>query len=192
MGMKNHDSFKERLIKSVESQTFTDYELIFTYEGKMAENTNAAMRQAKGDIIKILYLDDYFANEFALQNIVNAFDGNPECAWLATGCFHDDGVSRYLNAHVPHYNEDILSGKNTIGSPSVMSLRDGLEMYFDEKLSWLLDCDLYYRLNEKYGAPILIPDLDIAIGIGDHQTSVLMPESEKIEEFNYIKKKNYV
>lgn len=187
--MKDHDFFLDRLTKSVEAQTFKDYELVVTYDGTMAENTNSAMRQAKGEIIKILYLDDYLASPDALQHIVDAFENNLGQVWLASGCVHDNGKESYLNPHLPFYSSAVLSGHNTIGSPSVVALRNGLAVYFDETLSWLLDCDLYYRLHEQYGLPILTDNLDIAIGIGDHQTSVLMSDEAKEKEHAYLSKK---
>lgn len=188
-GMKDHDFFLERLLASIEKQTFTDYEVVLTYKGKMAENTNTSMREAKGEIIKILYLDDYLSDENALQHIVDAFEKEPEKVWLATGCVHDNRVMSDIAPHTPSYSTDILTGNNTIGSPSVVALRSGLEMYFDETLSWLLDCDLYYRLHNKYGDPILLSDLDVAIGVGDHQTSVLMSDEAKEKEHSYLLRK---
>lgn len=188
-GMKNHDDFKRRLRESVEKQTFKDWELIFTYDGLMAENTNSAIRKAKGEIIKILYLDDYLSDDMALQRVSDAFDENPEQVWLASGCVHDNGEERYLAPHLPTYSSDILTGNNTIGSPSVVAVRSGLGMYFDETLSWLLDCDLYYRLYKKYGPPIILNTLDVAIGIGDHQTSVLMSDEAKEKEYDYLSRK---
>ena len=49
--------FLSRLLKSVDAQSFTDYEIVLTKEGLMAENTNAAIKKAKGEIVKILYAD---------------------------------------------------------------------------------------------------------------------------------------
>ena len=187
--MENHDFFLARLEDSVVHQSFKDYELIVTYEGKMAENTNAAMRKAKGKYIKILYLDDYLASPNALANIAHAFEREPEKYWLASGCYHDNGKERYLQPHLPYWNGDMLKGNNTIGSPSVVSIRNGLDMYFDERLSWLLDCDLYHRMAEKFGPPGLINEFDVGIGVGQHQTSYIMSEVEKQLEADYITNK---
>src|SRR3990167_1783291 len=88
--MDNADFFLVRLIKSLQTQTFRDFEIVITKDGAMAENTNAAIKKAKGEIIKILYMDDYLAHPDALKNIAENFKGG----WLATGCVHDfgDGV----------------------------------------------------------------------------------------------------
>lgn len=181
--------FLSRLLDSVEKQTFTDYEIILTAEGKMAENTNAAMEKATGEIIKILYMDDYFAHRQSLQRIVDAF--TPDTMWLATGCVHQhmDDYETPHSPHEPEYTDDIETGNNKIGSPSVVSLRNSDLLYFDETLSFLLDCDLYKRYNEKFGPPVLINDLNVVIGIHDNQVSQTMSKAEKLQEFNYMKDK---
>lgn len=188
-GMKDHDFFRDRLEKSVDSQSFKDYELIITYDGLMAENTNSAMRKANGEIIKILYLDDYLKDRGTLQHIADAFDENPAQAWLASGCVHNNGTEDNLSPHFPSWNPGMKRGINTIGSPSVVSLRNGLDMYFDETLSWVLDCDFYHRLHEKYGVPILLDYLDIGIGIGEHQTTHTMSDEAKEKEHDYLSRK---
>lgn len=176
--------FLERIAESLDKQTFRDFEWIVTYEGKMAENTNAAIKKAKGEIVKVLYMDDYLYDKDALKHIDEAFTGG----WLASGCVHDNGI--YISSpHFPSYNDEIRTGNNTIGSPSVLAFANDDPLLFDEKMSWLLDCDLYYRLHKRYGEPTLINYLDIGIGIGYHQTSFLMSDREKDEEHKYITEK---
>ena len=182
-GMRHYGFFMERLIRSLDHQTFRDFELIVTHEGKMAANTNAGIKKAKGEIVKILFMDDYFYDKDALKHIHEKFIGG----WLATGCVHDDG--EIFSPHVPAWNDQIRSGLNTIGSPSVVAFENNDPLLFDEKMSWLLDCDLYYRLHERYGEPTLLDSLDIAMGVGVHQTSFLMSDKEKQEEHDYITKK---
>lgn len=188
-GMKNHDFFKQRLIDSVNIQSYPNYELIFTYEGRMAENTNAAMKKATGDLIKILYLDDYLTHEDSLRQIVENFEVFPTNQWLASGCLHDDGTNHFLSPHLPHWSSNILKGDNTIGSPSVITLRKEALELFDDNLSWLLDCDLYHRLYQKHGLPILLNTLNVTLGIGEHQTTHLMSDAAKQEEYHYLANK---
>lgn len=182
--MDNKDAFLSRLIESLDKQTFKDFEVVITEEGKMAENTNAGIKKAKGEIIKILFMDDYLYSPFALQHVHhNLHDG-----WMASGCVHDDGGNIY-NPHTPSWNDDILSGNNTIGSPSVIAFVNDDPPLFDENLSWLLDCDLYHRLHGRFGRPTLVNHLDVGMGIGPHQTTNIMPDSEKIREAGYLQGK---
>lgn len=182
--MENSEFFLNRLKESAEKQTYKDWELVITKEGKMAENTNAAIKKAKGDIIKILFMDDYFADENALQHLADHFNRG----WLVTGCIHDmDG--QLMMPHLPAWNEDILEGINTIGSPSVMAFENKDPELFDEKMSWLLDCDYYHRMSERYGLPIMMKKFDVAIGLGKHQTTNKLSNEEKEAELTYLKNK---
>lgn len=186
--MKDGDKFLKRLNASVLDQTFKNWEHIFTEDGLMAENTNAGIKKATGDIIKILYLDDFFHSPDALQHIVDEFTGG----WLATGCVHTEDGQKFYNAHFPTYNDDMATGNNTIGSPSVVAFENNSPLLFDETLSFMLDCDLYVRLYERYGEPTLLPYLDIAMGLGDHQTTHLMSDEEKFAEQKYVAEKHLI
>ena len=182
--MPNKDFFLGRLLDSLDKQTFRDFEVVVTAEGKMAENTNAAIKKSKGELIKILYMDDYLAHENSLQEIVDAWQGG----WLVSGCQHDDGVT-VGNPHMPTYNSKIKTGNNTIGSPSVLTIENVYPLLFDEEMSWLLDCDYYHRLYERFGEPTILPTLNVNIGIGDHQTTHIMTNEQKLQEHNYIHEK---
>lgn len=179
--MPNGAFFLQRCLDSIKLQSFKDYEIIITREGKMAENTNAGIKKAKGRLIKILYQDDYFAHENALQFIADAFTG----MWLVSGCGHDPGT----HTHYPKYNHDIWKGVNTIGSPSVLTIRNEEPLLFDESLSWLLDCDLYKRMFDKYGYPKILDDINVMIGVGEHQHTHRMEDELKLYEYNYLKEK---
>lgn len=158
----------------------------------MAKNTNAGLKKARGQLIKILYLDDYLAHDNALQVIVDNF--TPETQWLATGCLHQQTeIGLYEDPHSPHYpryTENISTGNNQIGSPSVVTLRREGMLLFDENMSWLLDCDLYKRYYDTYGKPTLVNDLNVVIGVGEHQTTYKLSEEEKLSEHYYLNDKH--
>lgn len=189
--MQNGEYFLWRLTQSLMQQTFKDYELVIVQEGLMARNTNAGIKKATGELIKILYLDDYFAHDNALKLIVNNF--SPTDQWLATGCLHQSTEEGFYedphSPHLPSYTKDIHRGNNRIGSPSVITIRNQGAMLFDENLSFLLDCDLYKRYYEIYGPPKLINDLNVVIGVGTHQTSSQISQEELSKEFNYMSNK---
>jgi len=180
-GIPEKDFFLKRLEDSLAKQTFQDFELVITEDGKMAENSNSAIKKAKGEIIKMLYMDDYLFSPYALQNIVDNYEGT----WLASGCLHDDGTTMF-NAHYPTWNDDVKYGKNTIGSPSVIAFPNDNPLLFDERMTWLLDCHLYGRLFERYGHPTLINKLDVGIGVGPHQMTNKLTEEEKAIEHTYL------
>src|SRR3990167_6227512 len=139
--MANGAFFLWRAINSIMEQTFKDYEIIITKQGKMAENTNAGMARARGELIKILYLDDYFTESSVLQRIVDNFD--KDVHWMLLGANTNPE---------PYWTDNIQTGNNKLGSPSALVFRNtkdtghnegSYKWYFDERMSWLLDCDLY-------------------------------------------------
>lgn len=182
--MPNKEFFLNRCLKSVREQSYQNFEIVITEKGKMAENTNEAIKASKGDIIKILYMDDYFAHKNALQSIVDAFRGG----WLATGCSHDDGIGVY-NEHLPTFHKNIHTA-NTIGSPSVLTIENKDPLMFDETMTWMLDCDYYKRLYERYGPPTLLDDINVVIGVGDHQTTAMLSDQLKANEHKYMLRKH--
>lgn len=201
----------KRSLDALEKQTFKDFEVVVTDNSEndeieklcsyynldikyskyavkgMAPNTNEAIRKSSGEIVKILYMDDYLYHEEALQEIHENFTS--EVNWLATGCIHlKDG--ELSNQHYPSYNKDIYMGNNTIGSPSVVAIRKSSAIYFDEHMTWLLDCDYYSRMYNKFGEPKLIYDINVVMGLHKNQVTNLLAESAKREELNYMLNKN--
>ena len=93
----------------------------FKYEklyGNSPSNTNNSILNANGEIIKIIFQDDFFYDNTSLELISKEFEQN-ECKWLVNGCNHtiDDGKSFYNNM-IPAWNDNIPIGINTISSPS--------------------------------------------------------------------------
>lgn len=178
--MENAEFFLKRNIDSIMSQTYTNYEIVLTKEGKMAENTNAGIRKARGELIKILYLDDYFAHENALQDIVDNFTGY----WMITAT---------NNNHNPYYTEDIETGNNRLGSPSALTMRNENRIFFDEQMTWLLDCDYYKRMYQLWGLPDILKVIgrkeNVVIGEGPHQMTHILTEEQKDSEFTYMQQK---
>ena len=182
--MKNWPFFLERCLKSIEKQTYKNYEIVLVKHSTMPVTSNRAIQSASGDIIKILYMDDYLYDENALQHLVDNWKGG----WAVSGCIQDHGGDILTNPHFPHWNDLMLKGVNTLGSPSVLALENS-ELLFDENLSWLLDCELYHRLHEKYGEPNIINYIDVAIGLHQGQVTNLMSDEVKLSEHQYVQQK---
>jgi glycosyltransferase involved in cell wall biosynthesis len=158
--------------------------------GNGPANTNNCIVNADGDIIKIIFQDDYFFDKNALELIAKEFE-NKDCNWLVCGCnhTHDDGLT-YTNEMVPSWNDEIKIGKNTISSPSVLSFRNNNPCLFDENLTMLMDCDMYQQLYVRYGLPTVIPNYLITNRIHQHQISALYKKNVW-DEIDYVKNKNY-
>ena len=178
--MKDWQFFLTRCLESIEKQTFKDYEVVLIKHSTMPVTSNRVIESAKGEIVKVLYMDDVLADENALQRIVDCFQDDTE--WLITGC--DNNLS-------PYWTDDIETGNNKLGSPSCLSFRNHFEdnLMFDEEMSFLLDCDFYKRMYEKYGLPKILEGKNVIMGIGDHQMTNILTDQEKQEEFDYLAKK---
>lgn len=184
--MQDWSMYLYRCLKSIERQTFTDYEILLLKYGKAGETHNELFRRAKGDLIKVLHIDDYFTDENSLKTIVDNF-GEFDY-WQASGCLHDDGL-RVFNPHSARYSEDIHTGNNTIGAPSVLTFRNDLGVEFDESLTWLVDCDLYRKFFDKYGPPRILEEFPVTIGVHQGQTTHLISDETKHREFEVMRKR---
>lgn len=174
--MKGGSEFLWKTINILTEQSFQDFEIVITKKGTMPENTNEGIRRARGELIKILYLDDTLAHKDALKDIVEAFKGH----WLINGV---------NNNPAPYYTDNIDHGNNKLGSPSALTILNDDPMLFDEKMTWLLDCDYYKRMFTKYGEPVILDGVHVNIGEGEHQVTHLLSEEIKNAEFNYLKNK---
>lgn len=207
--MEDADYFFRRCLDSLWNQSFQDFEIVVTDNSDnhdikricewyktgikyyrnpikgMAPNTNEAIRRSTGELIKILYMDDFMAHDEALEKIVNNFKGK----WLVTGCRHTVDGEDFFNTHMPFYSDDIHTGNNTIGSPSVLTVRNDDTLFFDEEMTWLLDCDYYKRMYQLYGEPTILKDVNVIIGLHEGQATHTMGEDRKIKENEYIKQK---
>jgi glycosyltransferase involved in cell wall biosynthesis len=158
--------------------------------GNGPANTNNAILNADGDIIKIIFQDDYLFDERALELTSKEFE-NDECMWLVCGCnhTHDDGIT-HSNPMTPYWNDAIKRGVNTISSPSVLSFRNNNPCLFDENLTMLMDCDMYQQLFVRYGLPTILSDCLVTNRIHKHQISTLYNQ-DIWEEISHVNNKNY-
>ena len=208
--MLNGDYFFRRCLESLWNQSFQNFEIVVTDNSDddviekicafyrtgikyyrnpnkgMAQNTNEAIRRSKGDLIKILYIDDYMAHDKALEKIVKKFKGS----WLVSSCTHiKTGESFTHSIHTPYYSDKIKTGYNTIGSPSVLTIKNEFPLMFDEEMTWLLDADYYQRLYDTYGEPTILKDINIVIGLHQGQATHIMGDERKLQEHDYLIKK---
>ena len=156
--------------------------------GNISSNTNNALRCADGDILKVLFSDDFILTKTLVEQLDKTF--NDKVAWAVTGYAHTftDGLEHY-NPKVPFYNDRLLEGVNTLSSPSILALRRGIEEYFDEKLTMLMDCDMYYRLYKYHGDPVVLKDIHISNR--EHQSQTQRTYDHLLpEEFEYLKVKH--
>ena len=177
---------------------FNEYNLNIKYirnensRGNPAINTNNAIDNCTGEIIKIFQQDDFFYDTEALEIMYREMINSPQ-KWFACGAIHtrDDGHS-FFHPMLPRWDDKIIleDQHNFIGGVSVLSIKNEVKTRFDPKVRMLLDVDFYYNAMLNYGMPILYQDVLIANRVRD--TDTLMSEvsqEEVVEEFNYCHQK---
>lgn len=137
-----------------------------------ANNVNNCIRNATGDIIKLLYMDDFFVDNHALQKISDAFD-NSSSKWLLNGFIHcDTDKTRFFDARTPWFGNKYVNGDNTTGNPSAYAVRNQYVLEMDENLLWLVDGEYFYRSYVYHGDPIIISD--ILVCFREHENSAFL------------------
>ncbi|MEO0772414.1 MAG: glycosyltransferase [Pseudomonadota bacterium] len=138
---------------------FEGIDLRYLHTGHLSRqasaNTNAAIEAARGDVVKVLFQDDFLNGVDALGQIAGAFDS---ADWCLTGSAHSHDGEALDRPMVPRMHDRIHFGKNTVSSPSVLAFRREGAPRFDENLIWLMDVDFYKRCADLWGAPAIVPE----------------------------------
>lgn len=188
--MPNWDLYLERCLKSIEGQTFKDYEIITMKYDRAANTQNRLIKDAQGELLKILHMDDCFTSPDSLQRIVDNFSQFDY--WQAAGCYHSVDFGEPTAPHFATYAQDIHTGNNTIGAPSVVTFRNGLGVYFDEDLDWLYDVSLYKKLYDQYGPPKILDEYPITVGLHSGQLTHQIPDDIKRKEVELMSSRYHV
>lgn len=206
--------FLNQLFNSIKKQSFKDFEIIISDHSKNEEiknlcgnfkelnilyiknelnrgnspaNLNNGLKHAKGEIIKVMFQDDFFIDDNSLEKIHQSFKSS-SCKWLVNGSCVTPDSTIFHSCMIPSWNNNIPVGINTIGSPSVISFINEDILFFDENLVMMMDCDYYYSLYKKYGLPYIHQDYLIAGTSHPHQISK-MYDKDLQTEINLIKTK---
>lgn len=137
-----------------------------------ANNVNNAVRHATGDIIKLLYMDDFFVDHQALEKIAKAFDEN-DGKWLIAGFTHcNQERNRFFDTRIPWYENKYVNGDNTTGNPSNYAVRRECALEMDENLLWIVDGEYFYRSYFYHGDPIKLNE--ILVCFREHGSSAFL------------------
>jgi glycosyltransferase involved in cell wall biosynthesis len=195
-------AYLEVLLRSIASQEFKDHEVIITDDSPGNEveelcrtysarfplqykknfpakgspaNWNEAIRIAKGEWIKIMHDDDWFADEKSLGSFAEAAKSNPDKGFIFSG-YSSFEKGKLKGTHIPGpFTEKRLRrsplgliAENYIGHPSTTLVRNDREDWYDEHIKWVVDLEYYIRCLGKTGFQIISKPL-VHIGINEHQ-----------------------
>ncbi len=142
----------------------------FYDRGNGPANTNTALNHCSGDLIKIMFQDDFFTSDTVLEKIRNRFNES-QCAWVVTGFSHTSDGKEFYRPMVPRWSEHLLEGQNFMGCPSIVTLRRECLEYFDPECKMLMDTEFYHRMRYFHGMPSIIDDICVCSREGDHRVS---------------------
>ena len=213
----NGTEFLKYSLNRIKSQTFQDFNLIISdhsqdntienicnefrnelnivYEknsygrGNIAANLNNCLRLSNGIFTKILFQDDFLYSEYSLEYLATNLNHNT--MWAVNSCEHtrDNGQS-FFRPFTPVYNHNIHLGNNTLSCPSSLTIKNiDDKIYFDDSLNWLMDCDYYKRLYNKFGYPQIIDNIITVNRIHKEQLSETMSLEQKNAEYSILKEK---
>jgi glycosyltransferase involved in cell wall biosynthesis len=138
--------------------------------GNSSANINNAIAHADGELIKILFQDDFLFDDKSLEHTVTNFDITKD-SWLVSACVHTTDGQNFYRPFYPKYNKQIYLGNNTISSPSVLTIKNNIPLLFDESLIWLMDVEYYKGLYDIYGEPKILNTITVVNRVGTHQVS---------------------
>ncbi len=160
--------------------------------GNPAINTNNAIDNCTGEIIKVFQQDDFFYDTEALEIMYREMTQSSQ-KWFACGAIHtrDDGNS-FFHPMLPRWDDKLIleDQHNFIGGVSVLSIKNEVKTRFDPNVRMLLDVDFYHNATINYGMPILYQDILVVNRVRDTDTLMAeVSEQEVKEEFEYCHKK---
>lgn len=129
--------------------------------GNGPANTNSVLEMCSAKYTKLIFADDLFVNEKALEIILNTFQ-ETNCDWCFSGFKHTRNGITFERPMIPRWTDMLLEGRNLMGSPSCVAFKTDKFLGFDPKVKLLMDTDFYYRMRCEYGMPKIIQEYLVA------------------------------
>lgn len=216
--------YLERLLKSIAEQSFRDFEVILSddsrdnsveqlakqYETKFIlhyykndkalgtpANWNFSIKKARGEWIKLMHDDDWFASENALQHFAKATVSQTKFIFSAYTNFFEKNQSSETVKLTNLWKQTIgkepatLIAKNVIGPPSVTLIHKSVTEQYDERLKWRVDTDFYERILRNEQSFYYINQPLVNVGISESQVTqscLYKPEVELPEGLILLEK----
>ena len=168
------DHSKDKIFKEVCNEFDFNIKYI-TYSEKYGNgpaNTNNAVRNSDGNIIKTIFQDDFLIHNQAIEKMVDCL--NTSNGWIAAGCLHTNTEGNVLERpHIPRWGgmgEDksvssYIARDQVIGCPSIIMFKKHKALEFNERITMLMDYDFYYQLGRLYGNPEILKEYLIGVRV---------------------------
>jgi hypothetical protein len=134
-----------------------------------------------------LFQDDFLFDNDSLQKQHDFIVNNPKTHWFVTRFMHSNDGHTFYNMYFPRWHEMIWTGDNTMGCPSGITLKNEDLIFFDEDLNWLMDCDYYTKMKNKFGVPSVLEDITVVNRTWGNRLTDTTPQELKNKEFEMLK-----
>ncbi|HMJ48741.1 MAG TPA: glycosyltransferase [Ferruginibacter sp.] len=210
----------KKLLDSIRIQTFKDVEILVndnspddSVEGLLSnypdlniqyvknepvvsavENGIKVMQRAKGEWIKLVHDDDWFATPDALNHFADAakISGKDFIFSAFTYVELETRKEEYHHLsgeHATMLNESVQSlfYLNVIGHPSVVMHKNYPGIEYDPSFNWVLDIDFYMRYLDRHPGYHYIDERLVNIGKGPTQESYKYYKNSTVEIPEYFR-----
>lgn len=218
----NQPTLLARTVASIFEQDFTDFEVVVTDDSDgcacfdalkswqsdprlryyhnpkplgSPENWNAALRHARGELIKFMHHDDWFATKNSLRAFVTALNDNKfaDFAFSAANACEDDGNVIFVHKPSPEQIAKLSSRPsfllfcNLIGPPSSTIFRANSSFSFDVRFRWIVDIDAYMFFLKKNPKIVYIAEALVNVSInGEHQVTRALAQSPGVRIYESL------
>ena len=181
-------STDEEVRKTCDRYEFVKYHR-FDGPRNPCDNLNNAIKLSDGEVIKILFQDDFFFPDpdSLFRCVSPILEGRAR--WTACTTLHTRDGTLLENPIVPVFHERIHYGKNTMSSPSIISILNDDVPEFDNQISLLLDVDWYKRTHDLHGDFHLVKEPCVVNRL--HENSISNTVNKNTEEV-LLKERDYI
>jgi glycosyltransferase involved in cell wall biosynthesis len=153
--------------------------------GIISSNLNNCVANATGDVIDFMLQDDFYYQPNSLQRRLEILG---DAHWSVSATLHYNVEKDLYYWHlIPEYRTDIYLGFNSIGSPSLLTMKREGAPLFDDKLFMLTDCDYYKQLFDKFGLPKTSSEITVISCIWEGQSQKAISQEKMNSEVDYVK-----
>lgn len=174
-------------------KNFTGITFLYYYKNQeplgTPENWNEAIRKANGTWVKLMHDDDWFADENSLQQFYNATVRHPDCEFFFSAYCNVDSEKKFqrsvslnwLGRFLLKQSPFNLFKKQYIGNPSCTLIKREINLFYDNRLKWVVDFEYYIRCLMQTITFHYIPQTLVNIGVNEDQVTQYTFRNPEIE-----------
>jgi glycosyltransferase involved in cell wall biosynthesis len=163
------------------------------------ENWNEGLRRSKGEYIKIMHHDDWFASNDALEKYVStAIKSNAD--FICSNCYNVRPDKKEKHTILGRFqkrwsqNSYLILYANYLGNPSTILFKryGNKPVFYDIKSIWYVDVLFYYEFTKIHPKVAYIKDflIDTSAGLDSQVTNSAINAKIGISEFLYVAEKH--